>query len=198
MLPVTHTLRGKTRNRPIMQNFKRTGHIRQFQLGMIAIYYSHAIRARGHSSCSYDGRGEMLVCGVTGRCLFIAGRYGSEFLDLCEEILDQVPPLVGVFIVITQELAVRFRWDDGGCTARIEFCEQPIGIERLVGQKSIEGNAIDERFDALHVVRLTGQENEVGQVSERVDQSNDLGSQSAARASNGLILSPPLAPLAFW
>ena len=109
-----------------------------------------------------------------------------------------MPPLVGVFIVIAQELSVRFRWDDGGGTARIECCEKPIGVERLVGQESTEGNAIDERFDALHVVCLAGQKNEVGQVSERVDQSNDLGGQSATRAPDGLILSPPFAPLAFW
>ena len=122
----------------------------------------------------------MPVGGVARRCLFVSGCYGSEFLYLCEEILDQVPPLVGVFIVIAQETAVRFRWDDRAGTARIEFCEKPIGIKRLVGQESVESNAIDERFDALHVVSLTGQENEVGQVSERVDQSNDLGGQSAA------------------
>ena len=71
-------------------------------------------------------------------------------------------------------------------------------VRSHVGQERIEGNAIDDRCDALHVVRLAGQENEVGQISERVDQSNDLGGQSAARAPNGLILSPPLAPLAFW
>ena len=140
----------------------------------------------------------MPVGSIAGRCFLVPGRYGSEFLDLCEEILDQVPPFVGVFIVIAQELAVRFRWDDGGGTARIEFCEQPIGIKCLVGQESIKGHAIDERFDALHVVSLTRQENEVGQVSERVDQSNDLGGQSATRPPDGLILSPPLAPLAFW
>jgi hypothetical protein len=45
---------------------------------------------------------------------------------------------------------------------------------------------------------LTGQKYEVDQVTERVDQSNDLGGQSAARAPDGLILSPPFAPLAFW
>ena len=140
----------------------------------------------------------MPVGGVAGRCLFVAGRYGSEFFNLCEEILDQMPPFVGVFIVLAQELSVRFWRDDSTGTPRIEFCEKPIGIERLVSQESIEGDAIDERFDALHVVSLTGQKNEVGQVSERIDQSNDLGGQSAARAPNGLILSPPLAPLAFW
>lgn len=109
-----------------------------------------------------------------------------------------MPPFVGVFIVIAQQLAVRFRWDDGGGTAHIEFCEQPIGIKCPVGQESIKGQAIDERFDALHVVSLTRQEYEVSQVSEGVDQSNDLGGQTAARATDGLILRPPLAPLAFW
>jgi hypothetical protein len=140
----------------------------------------------------------MPVGGVAERCLFVAGRYGSEFLDLCEEVLDQMPSFVCMFIVIAQELAVRFRRDDGGDAARIEFCEKLIGIERLVGQESIEGNAIDQRFDALHVMGLTGQENEVGQVSERVDHRHDLGGQSAARVPDGLILGPPFAPLAFW
>jgi hypothetical protein len=37
-------------------------------------------------------------------------------------------------------------------------------------------------------VILTGQENEVGEVSEHVEQSNDLGGQSAARAPNSLTL----------
>jgi hypothetical protein len=129
--------------------------------------------------------------------LLVSGCYSFEFFDLCEEIFDQMPPFVGVFIVIAQELAVRFWWDDGGGTARIEFCEKPIGIKCPVGQESIKGHAIDERFDALHVVRLTRQESEVGQVSERVDQSNDLGGQSATRPPDGLILSPPFAPLAF-
>lgn len=74
----------------------------------------------------------MPVGGVVRRCLFISGCYGSEFLDLWEEILDQVAPLVGVFIVIAKELAVRFRWDDRAGATRIEFCEKPIGIKRLV------------------------------------------------------------------
>lgn len=51
----------------------------------------------------------MPVGGVTGRCLFVAARFGSEFLNLCEEIFDRVPPLVGIFIVIEQELTVHYR-----------------------------------------------------------------------------------------
>ena len=82
--------------------------------------------------------------------------------------------------------------------ACIELFEQPIGIERFVSQESTEVHAIDQRLDTLHVMSLAGQKYEVDQVSKHVDQSNDLGSQSPARAPDGLILSPPFAPLAFW
>lgn len=81
---------------------------------------------------------------------------------------------MGVFIVIVPELAACFRWNDRGGNARVGFWEKPFGIERLVSQESIEGNAVDEWLDALHVVRLTGQENKVGQVSEPVNQSHNL------------------------
>jgi hypothetical protein len=47
-------------------------------------------------------------------------------------------------------------------------------------------------------VALAGQEHEAHQVAQRIDQRDNLGGQSAARASDGLMLSPPFAPLAFW
>ena len=109
-----------------------------------------------------------------------------------------MPPRVGVFIIITQEFPVCFGRDDRAGAAHIEFFEHPIRVERLIGQESVEVHAIDQRLDPLYVVGLAGQENKVGKVAERIDQSNDLGGQSAARAPDGLILSPPFAPLAFW
>lgn len=51
----------------------------------------------------------MQVGGVTGCCLFVADRYGFQFSDLCEKILDQVPPVVGAFIIIVLELAIPLR-----------------------------------------------------------------------------------------
>lgn len=89
------------------------------------------------------------------------GFYCFEFIYFCEEILDQVPPFVGVLVVVALELAVRFRWDDRARTAHVEFREKPIGVEWLCRQENIESHAIDQRFDALHVVGLTWQENEI-------------------------------------
>jgi hypothetical protein len=36
------------------------------------------------------------------------------------------------------------------------------------------------------------------QIAQRIDHGHNLGGQSAFRAPDGLILSPPLAPVAFW
>src|SRR5260370_15029027 len=47
-------------------------------------------------------------------------------------------------------------------------------------------------------VPLAGQKNEAGQIPERLDKGNDLGGQAAARASDGLILTPPFAPVPCW
>jgi hypothetical protein len=45
---------------------------------------------------------------------------------------------------------------------------------------------------------LARQEHEAHEVSQRIDQRDDLGRQPAARATDGLMVSPPFAPLAFW
>jgi hypothetical protein len=44
---------------------------------------------------------------------------------------------------------------------------------------------------------LTGQQAEADQIAKGVHQGQNLGGQSAFRASDGLIESPPFAPLAF-
>jgi hypothetical protein len=45
---------------------------------------------------------------------------------------------------------------------------------------------------------LSRQQNEPNQVSQGIHQGDDLGGQSTLGAPDGLILSPPFAPLAFW
>jgi hypothetical protein len=42
---------------------------------------------------------------------------------------------------------------------------------------------------------LPRQEHETQQIAERIDQRRNLGRQAAARLANGLILSPPFAPV---
>jgi hypothetical protein len=44
---------------------------------------------------------------------------------------------------------------------------------------------------------LAGQEHEPSQIAQGVDQRHDFGRQTAFRAPDGLMESPPFAPLAF-
>lgn len=155
-------------------------------------------RACGHSLCGEDCRHEVPVGRVTAGSLLVARGDGPELLDLREEVLDQMSPLIGMPVVIALDLTVRFRRNDCARAAPIQLGKQPVGIEGLVGQKSIEGHVVDQRCDAFEVMSLTRQDNKVEQVSERIDQRHDLGGQSAARAPDGLSVSSPLAPLAFW
>ena len=67
-----------------------------------------------------------------------------------------------------------------------------------VREQGIERNIFDQRRDTLHIVRLSRQKQEPHQVPKRIDQRYDLGRQPATRASDGLSLSPPFAPVAFW
>ncbi len=140
----------------------------------------------------------MPIGGVAACGLFVARGDGPELLDFGEEVFDHVPPLVGVFIVVPLDRAVDFRRDNCAGAPRVQFCKQPIGIERLVRQKGVKGDVLDQRGNAFQVVSLAGQEMKVEQVAQGIDQGHDLRGQSAARSPDGLSLSPPFAPLAFW
>jgi hypothetical protein len=44
---------------------------------------------------------------------------------------------------------------------------------------------------------LARRQDEAHQIAQGIDHGHNLGRQAAARAADGLILSPPFAPLAF-
>ena len=72
---------------------------------------------------------------------------------------------------------------------------QPVGIERLVTDDSQAGDAGDENVEARNVVPLARQEHEAHQIAERVNERCNLRRQAAARLADGLVLSPPFAPV---
>ena len=94
--------------------------------------------------------------------------------------------------------SVGFRRDYSGGAALVQFCTQPIDIKSLIAQQSLETNTLDQGLNAEQVMALTGQQYETNQAAQSIHQSDDLGGQASSRAPDGLILSPPLAPLAFW
>ena len=76
--------------------------------------------------------------------------------------------------------AAGFWRDDGKSAALVEFAAKPIIVEALVADQRADFDAIEQRFDADAVVALARQENEARQIAQSVDQSDDLGRQTAA------------------
>ena len=109
-----------------------------------------------------------------------------------------MPPLVSFGVIVALMPAVRFRRDYGTCAALIQLFQEPVRIERFIRHERAEGDVPDQGRNAFHVVRLTRQQQKADQVAKCVDQGNDFGRQATARTSDGLSLSPPFAPVAFW
>lgn len=94
--------------------------------------------------------------------------------------------------------AVGLGWDHGDGTPDVEFGPKPVGVEGPVTEQGTEGDALNQGRHTDRVVALTWQQDKACQVAEPIDEGDDLGRQATTRAADGLILSPPFAPLAFW
>jgi hypothetical protein len=84
-------------------------------------------------------------------------------------------------------------------TSRQRLKHAGIGIERLVGDHRIGLHCWQQMVGPLQVVCLAAGQEESERVAQRVDQSVDLGAQSAARASDRLVLTSfSWAPALCW
>jgi hypothetical protein len=97
-------------------------------------------------------------------------------------------PAVHRFVIVDNHFTVRsWRNDRDGATL-VEVHAEPVGIERLVAKQGIEADACDERSDAYDIVALPWQENKTDQVTQSIDQGDDLRRQTTARAADGVLL----------
>src|SRR4028119_1215639 len=136
--------------------------------------------------------------GVAGVGLVVAGGDGTELLQLGEGVLDQVAPAVHGAVEADGGSAVGLGRDHRDGATGVKLRPEPVGVEGFVAEQGAEGDTLDQRLHADAVVALAGQQKEAHQGAESVDEGEDLGGQAAARAADGLIAGPPLAPLAFW
>jgi hypothetical protein len=81
------------------------------------------------------------------------------------------------------------RRDERAGAPPIELDAQPIIVEGLVAEQSVECDSLDQWFDPDAVVALAGQKNEAYEIAERLDHCDDLGGQATSRPANGLISS---------
>ncbi len=151
-------------------------------------------KACGGSSRVDDGGGEIdhgleaLVC--------LVGPHGDalELLQLAEEVLDQVAPLVEVPVERQRPGTSRVLRDDDLGAPRIEVGNDRIAIEGLVSDQAAKIDTVQQRRDADCVETVSRQQLEAHEVAQRIGESKDLGRHAALGAADGLILSPPFAP----
>jgi hypothetical protein len=141
-------------------------------------------------------------CGdqINHRCeagvgLFVARGDTSKRLERTEEIFDEMTPLVLFSIMRGVSSGPFAQRNDRFDVPASQTLAQPVGVERLVADEGQAGDAGHENIEAGDVVTLTRQEHEANQIAERIDERCNLGRQAAARLADGLILSPPFAPV---
>ena len=104
-----------------------------------------------------------------------------------------MPPLIGVTVELGRKAAVGFGRDNGLNSCLRQHLAQLIRVEGPIREKLAARQPFDQLCSAAQIVGLARQQPEVDQVTKRVCQRHDLGGHSAARAPDGLILSPPFA-----
>jgi hypothetical protein len=127
--------------------------------------------------------GQEASCG-----LVIAGGDGPELLELGEEVLDQMPGLVEVFVKGARCRPGLPRWDHGclaGVSQRLEY--PLVGIERLVGDERLGLKVGQQGIGSGQIVRLTAGQMKADRITKGIHQRVDLGGQPALAAADGLV-----------
>ena len=155
-------------------------------------------RACGHSFECEATAGEVYHRGKACVGFFVSRGDAPELLEIVEEILDEMAPFVHPEVARDRAHPIGLGWNYGHGASAVQFGADPVDVEGLVGQQGLEVDPLDQRRNADAVVALAGKQQEARQVAERIDERDDFRRQPASRSADGLILSPPLAPVPCW
>ena len=144
-----------------------------------------------------DGGGEVDHGFEAAVCLVGSHCYAFEFLELAEEVLDQVAPFVNVLVDIERLGASLMLRDDDLGLALVQVFDDPVRIKSLVSNQAAELDVFDQGSDADGVKAMAREQDEPHQIAKRVGQREDLGGPAAFRLADGLIFGPPFAPCAW-
>jgi hypothetical protein len=136
-----------------------------------------------------DGGGELNGGEEVSPGLVVSGGNGTKLLELGEEVLNQAACPVEIAIVIPGLAAIGLGGDHCRLACSGQRHDDPfIGVERFVADQHIGLHVRQQMIGADQIMRLTAGEEEVDGVAQRIDQGMDLGAQSAARATDRLVL----------
>src|SRR6185312_7923818 len=123
------------------------------------------------------------------------GSHGDAFelFEFAEEILDEMTPFVNLGIERNGLCSARMLGDDDLGAALVQLGNDAVAVEGLVGDQSVEEEAVDKRFDTDRIEALARQQDEADEVAEGIGKRQNFGRHAAFRATDGLALSPPFA-----
>lgn len=156
----------------------------------------HYARSCGQLPEPEDDGGDCYDGEVVPRRLFISGRDAPELFELAEAALDEMTLRI---VMRVERMLDGAGWVVGNDRRRILGCDrfaERVGIISCIGHDEVRGQVFDKRKGLRRVARLSGGEVKANGTAEAAHGEMDFGAQAAARTADGLILSPPFAPLA--
>ncbi len=85
-----------------------------------------------------------------------------ELLQLAKEVLDEVPPFVDLTVDVQRFLTLWHLRDDDLGPPLVQLVNNPVRIERLVGDQSVELDTLDQRSDADRIVSVCRSASKLG------------------------------------
>jgi hypothetical protein len=130
-----------------------------------------------------------------GVSFVVAGGDAPELLEPLETVLDEMPPFVHLDVMWDWRFAISLGGNDSDRTTFVQSGTQAVVIEGFVGDERREIDILDQWLSANAVMALTRQKHEANKIAQRIGERHNLGRQPAARMADGLIVSPPFAPV---
>ena len=106
-------------------------------------------------------------------------------------------PFIHFLIMRNMYFPVSLCGDNCVSAAPRQILAQMIGVERFVAEKSIKTQPFNQGRHTNNLAALTGKQAEADEITQGIRECEDFRRQAAFRTPDGLILSPPFAPLAF-
>ena len=119
----------------------------------------------------------------------MAGGDGAELPEFGEEILDEMPRFMELFVVLALVLAIGFGRDDGALADFVERLDDTlVGIEAFVGDHNVGFDPRRRDVGAVEIAGLSGCAGAAGRIAHSINRRIDLGARSAARTPDGFVL----------
>ena len=115
-------------------------------------------------------------------------------LSLRKEVLDQVAGFVELHVDFQRHQALGALRDADQGPALVHVFDDPIAVERLVGEQGVELQTLDQRGHADRVVAISRHQHKPHEIAQGVGQGQDFGRPAALRLAYSLTESPPFEP----